>query len=193
MILDMSKRIMNEVIYLKEGAVYYTDTDSLHIFEEDWEEMQVSYLEQYGKVIAGSFMGQFHNDFAGGKGKSIENYTLGKKTYVDFLDIIDKDTKQGIIHKRFKGVPQYCIDDPRDIYQRMYKGDEHQFNLLKKNDWFLTDLGEKEMAEFAMPKFIFKQMSGVESATEFKRTISTINNVPRNEVVDRKLISRIIN
>lgn len=46
-ILSMSKRIMNEVITLADGKIYYQDTDSLHIKEEDIEVLEKDFKKKY--------------------------------------------------------------------------------------------------------------------------------------------------
>ncbi len=45
---------------------FYTDTDSLHVYERDWEEIILPKLAQRypGVVFVGSELGQFHSDFA---------------------------------------------------------------------------------------------------------------------------------
>jgi len=66
MILSMSKRIMNRVLSCcpdPDQALYYTDTDSIHIEEWAIPEMAATYQAKYGTPLIGKGLGQFHSDF----------------------------------------------------------------------------------------------------------------------------------
>ena len=64
----MSKRIMNEVIYLAESQgiqVYYQNTDSMHIQQDSVPILAVDFKSKYKLELIGIQLGQFHNNFAG--------------------------------------------------------------------------------------------------------------------------------
>ena len=66
MILSMSKRIMNEVMCLAEDnriEIYYQDTDSMHIKDEDILKLSNKFNEEYKRELIGKKLGQFHSDF----------------------------------------------------------------------------------------------------------------------------------
>jgi len=116
-ILAMSKRIMNEVICLAENlkiVVYYTDTDSIHLKNEDLKILEKEYYKLYNKVLTGYNMEQFHTDFdlpkSKGEIKSTKFIGIGKKCYYDSLEGSDeKDNKLNGEHTRLKGVPNSNI------------------------------------------------------------------------------------
>lgn len=109
-ILSMSKRIMNEVMYVAEDNNFinhYQDTDSLHIEKDCIEDLGKHFYNIYKKpliVLQGKEktfyennpwyhpseeLGLFHGDFAGEKGYSNpiskRSIYIAKKTYVDEL------------------------------------------------------------------------------------------------------------
>ena len=43
--------------------IFYQDTDSMHLRDNDIEKLQQIYNEKYGKELIGKNMGQFHSDF----------------------------------------------------------------------------------------------------------------------------------
>jgi hypothetical protein len=140
MILEMSKRIMHEVMDVAESAsipILYTDTDSMHIVNENGALNKFSELYQtkYKRELIGTELGQFHCDFkmAGcGNEKDKDNkdildengkpinhwdiyatreYVVGKKVYHCVLEA--KHAKTGEIKKgsvtKFKGVNTHAI------------------------------------------------------------------------------------
>ena len=142
LILDMSKRIMNEVMCLAEDIgceIYYQDTDSMHILESDVPRLAEEFKKVYGRELIGDDMGQFHGDFdCKGLDKdttiAIESYFIGKKVYVDKL--ADKDNKIGY-HVRMKGISREAIDevangDVMALYHQLYEKKDKtiEFNLL---------------------------------------------------------------
>lgn len=111
---------MNEVISLADDKVYYQDTDSLHILEDDIKKLSVDFKDKYDWDLIGKGMGQFHSDFASSKLTGIFKaipgndekdpniyskrfISLGKKCYVDVLEI--KESKEVDYHIRMKGIP----------------------------------------------------------------------------------------
>lgn len=98
---------MNEVISLADDKVYYQDTDSLHILEDDIKKLSVDFKDKYDWDLIGNNMGQFHSDFASSKLKgdiySKRFISLGKKCYVDVL--ATKESEDVDYHIRMKGIP----------------------------------------------------------------------------------------
>ncbi len=143
-ILSTSKRIMNEVMCLAEDnglEIWYTDTDSIHIADEDISKLADLYRAEYSRELIGKDLGQFHTDFKmensrkGVKIWAVESIFLGKKTYIDKL--VDEDGNTGY-HIRMKGIPPKCIDfkvnnmfggDPVELYKYLYRGEEVCFNM----------------------------------------------------------------
>jgi hypothetical protein len=115
MILSMSKRIMNEVMCTAEDLgieIFYQDTDSMHMYDEDILKLSKVYNEKYGRELIGEMLGQFHTDFKM-KVKNVGTINshlcvmLGKKCYIDVL----KGDKSDVIecHSRLKGVSNKSV------------------------------------------------------------------------------------
>lgn len=143
-ILAMSKRIMSEVMALaqeKDIQVYYTDTDSIHLNNEDIYSLSQCYKERYGRELIGSDMGQFHTDFPvhknGNMFHSIHFIGVGKKSYIDKL--YEPVSGEIRYHIRMKGIPESVIkvvaeeefdNNPMEIYTRLEQGEDMTFDLL---------------------------------------------------------------
>ena len=144
LILGMSKRIMNEVMCLAEDnniPLYYQDTDSMHLRKEDVSVLENLFYNKFNRKLIGSDMGQFHIDFPLVDGKepiSRKSIFLGKKAYLDCLR--NEDGKEDYFI-RMKGVPDDVIINTckdmnitvEELYERMYIGNEIDFNLLNSN------------------------------------------------------------
>lgn len=144
LILGMSKRIMNEVMCLAEDnniPLYYQDTDSMHLRKEDVSVLENLFYNKFNRKLIGSDMGQFHIDFPLVDGKepvSRKSIFLGKKAYLDCLK--NEDGKEDYFI-RMKGVPDDVIINTckdmnitvEELYERMYIGNEIDFNLLNSN------------------------------------------------------------
>lgn len=155
-ILSMSKRIMNEVLCLaeeKEIKIYYQDTDSMHIEEQDIEPLSDAFTKKYNRELIGKNMGQFHSDFSLDGASDVyatKSIFLGKKSYIDELKGVSK-TGEIITgyHIRMKGIPNACIEytaeklnlnNPFELYQQLLEG--------KKISFDLTQDGKKDFFEF---------------------------------------------
>lgn len=172
MILSMSKRIMNEVMCSAEDnniKLYYQDTDSIHIKDEDISKLSSIFKTKYNKELIGKNLGQFHSDFQLDGCKDIianASIFLGKKCYIDRLEGIDKNgNKQEDYHIRMKGIPNSVIlytskklgyATPYDMYKDLYNGKAIEFDL--------TNDGKK--CNFKMNKDY-----SVETLEVFKRVI----------------------
>lgn len=145
-ILTMSKRIMNEVMCLADDLklnIYYTDTDSMHIDNNQIEILEKEYNKIHGRELIGKNMGQFHTDFDLGQCKDViatESIFLGKKAYIDRLVGDLNGEKQYGFHIRMKGINEEGIlhyaetyqMDVLDIYRNLYENGqiEGSFDLL---------------------------------------------------------------
>lgn len=162
-VLSMSKRIMNEVMCLAEDkgyGMFYTDTDSIHMYSEcvnllakDWKEMYGGKGKRPPELI-GKYLGQFHNDFdldghckEYGDCKSIKFIALGKKCYLDILEGKDKDGK--VIfgsHIRMKGVSGGAVEYQASETARILdlntkeEGAWEMYNQLYENQSITFDL-----------------------------------------------------
>jgi hypothetical protein len=153
-ILSMSKRIMNEVICSAEDNnlnIYYQDTDSIHINDEDIKKLSNIYESKYNRQLIGKKMGQFHSDFnMKVKGKEINNIVstglimLGKKSYIDRLRGEDKEGNYYYdFHIRLKGINEEAINlkvekdynnEPYKLYEDLYNGKKIKFDLTAEGD-----------------------------------------------------------
>ena len=152
-VLSYSKRLMNRVICTANDhnmKIYYTDTDSMLLEEDDVLKLAEIYKEKYGRELIGKNLGQFHCDFDF-KGmddvKSIGLLVLGKKCYINKLQGIDKNgDKQYSWHIRLKGVSedaikhhidelkkQDAIYDEWAMYKKLYDGESIEFDLNVNN------------------------------------------------------------
>ena len=167
-ILSMSKRIMNEVMCCAEDngiPIYYQDTDSMHLFDDDIKKLSDCFKSLYGRDLIGKQLGQFHSDFDL-KGcddvVATRSIFLGKKCYIDELRGTNK--KDGSIqtgyHIRMKGVPNSAIMytckslniTPFELYERLYAGEQLSFDLTegrkKSNFKFRSDGLISTLCEF---------------------------------------------
>lgn len=170
-ILSMSKRIMNEVMCLAEDnkiPVFYQDTDSMHLLDEDIEKLSCLFKETYSRELIGKKLGQFHSDFDL-KGcenvKANRSIFLGKKCYIDELTGINSEGKEEIgYHVRMKGVPLTTIKYTAnklniglyELYEKLYQGDKINFDL--------TENGKKD-------NFVFHTNGLISTALKFSRDI----------------------
>ncbi len=172
MILSMSKRIMNEVMCSAEDnniKLYYQDTDSIHIKDEDISKLSNIFKQKYNRDLIGKNLGQFHSDFQMEGCKDIianASIFLGKKCYVDRLEGVDENGNKHVdYHIRMKGIPNAVIlytskklgyANVFDLYKDLYNGKAIEFDL--------TNDGNK--ANFKMNKDY-----SVQTLEVFKRTI----------------------
>ena len=154
--LSNSKVIMNDLlnVFTQEGKeALYTDTDSIHMFDEDIPTIEKKYREIYGRELIGKSLGQFHDDFepiipkfnngvkiSKKERKAYPQYSigfigLGKKSY---LDVLANDFNDDInYHIRFKGansanIEAYCKTQKITIvefYEKLFRGEKVRLNL----------------------------------------------------------------
>ena len=155
--LSNSKVIMNDllnVFTIENKEALYTDTDSIHMFEEDIPIIAESFKKLYGKQLIGKNLCQFHDDFEpitpcfdsnGNKipknqrksypQKSIAFIGLGKKAYMDVL--VNNFNNEINYHIRFKGansanIEQYCKNNKKTIvqfYEKLFRGETVRLDL----------------------------------------------------------------
>lgn len=137
-ILDASKRIMNEVMYIAEELdfdIYYTDTDSLHLDVCYINKIAEIYKKRYNKILIHNGLGGFKPDFGTNEKTgeylyAVKSIFLGKKMYIDVLD-------NGHEHIRLKGISPSAIEykcnnehiTSWDIFNNRYHGQKQLFDL----------------------------------------------------------------
>ena len=146
---------MNTVMCTAEQTnidIYYQDTDSIHIKQEDLPLLADKFKDKYNRELIGSDLGQFHSDFdsiasseqikeAASQGVKYQVWSkkliaLGKKSY---LDILEDNLGNIGYHARMKGVPNQCLTIKcqelgitlEELYMKLYNGEEIEFDLLK--------------------------------------------------------------
>lgn len=150
-ILSMSKRIMNEVICTAEDNnlnIYYQDTDSIHIEDDDIDKLQHIYKNNFNRELIGEDLGQFHSDFklkgATKNIKAVKSIFLGKKSYIDELK--GEDDEGNIIkgfHIRMKSIGKKVINyhakkfydgDVFKLFDDLYNGVKITFDLTNEGE-----------------------------------------------------------
>lgn len=165
-VLDMSKRIMNEVqdvAYKNDIIIYYRDTDSMHILEDEVKTLCDKYKKEYNRELYGNDLGQFHNDFAFNDHSEIKSntfITVGKKFYIDCLQGINNETGEleYSYHSRSKGIndsakDNYCLDNnitQLELYQKLLNEESIEFNLVSNSKvmFKFIDGGVKSVDKF---------------------------------------------
>ena len=163
LILDISKRIMNEVIQLADDLdikVLYQDTDSMHFDGDKLDLLINNFKEIYGRDLVGTSLGQFHCDFEKPLHSDLEPYSnrcyfLAKKIYCE--DVFYHSNGDFYTHIRMKGISDGAIKikakelncEVTEIYKRLYNGETLDFDLCKAGPKFdrrndLT-IGSKDM------------------------------------------------
>jgi len=159
MILDQSKRIMNEVMTMAEDNkvnVYYQDTDSMMLEDGKIDLLETKFYEKYNKKLVGNNLGQFSSDLKiehplpllNGKERKVKDIysshfiSVGKKAYIMKLEAVCEEGKiwNGGYHTRCKGVnmasiehllkqPEHERHDIMDIYKGWYNGESYSLDL----------------------------------------------------------------
>ncbi len=124
-ILSMSKRIMNEIFDIAnemDFPIFYTDTDSMHIYDEHITPLSDEFKRIHNKELIGKQLGQFHSDFeADGYGGYITSagfLALGKKSYIDILQCDGKTIPQQ--HLRMKGITAEGLEHTQRKYDNTW-------------------------------------------------------------------------
>jgi hypothetical protein len=162
MILAMSKRIMNEVMTTAEDNginIYYQDTDSMHINNNDIEKLEKAFRLQYNRELIGKSLGQFHSDFEIKDCKNVVSvgaYFVGKKCYIDKLRGINNNNEEVFdYHIRMKGVSSNSIVNESkslninvmQLYEKLFNSNEITFELvddcgvkMKRTDYSINNM-----------------------------------------------------
>ncbi len=148
-ILSMSKRIMNEVQNTASDnnlPIYYQDTDSIHMNNNQVAILEQKYYEKYNRVLTGKDLGQFHVDFS--MKAPVESIVarrsifLGKKAYIDELVGYDKDGKEYIeYHQRMKGINTIALAVKAEEYGNPFEFYRHIATTTEKEKMVLNPLG----------------------------------------------------
>lgn len=185
-ILSMSKRIMNEVFDVANTnnlPIYYTDTDSIHMNWDDVSMLEKAYTETYQRELNGKQLGQFHTDFKldGAKGDiyAVKSIFLGKKSYIDCLESVDKDgNKITGFHTRMKGMTEDGLEHSAKKY-----GTESYFGLYKDlaNDVGVRMLLNPLNVEQNKQKVLFEFKNGnVSTKRPFYRDVCFGNKIKKD-------------
>lgn len=144
MILDMSKRIMNEVLSIADDnniVVLYTDTDSMHIINTngELERLKQEYQKKYSRELDGSKLGQFHSDFlfpGCTDVYAVKSLIVDKKMYCDVLRGMKDGNEVFTVHYRFKGINDASMKEQEkkfgsivNVYAALMNGTKIPFNL----------------------------------------------------------------
>lgn len=132
-ILSNSKKIMNKVFNIASKNninIFYQDTDSLHIYEDELNDLIKKY-EENGDILVGKNMLNFHSDFSlKGAEKnihSLKSIFLGKKCYINYLCGDDNENKKIYgYHMRMKGVSTEAIFD---LCNKMNNINNNNYNI----------------------------------------------------------------
>ena len=132
--------------------IYYQDTDSIHLNYDDVDTVVKRYKEKSGSELVGEYLCNFHIDFKMADARknaeiyAIESLFLGKKTYIDILEAIDKDGKAIYSeHIRMKGIPTPCIKyyaeqhnlTVLDVYTKLFNNKTIKFDLTNDGNKFV--------------------------------------------------------
>ena len=144
---------MNKVFSCADDCdikIYYQDTDSIHLNYDDVDKVVKRYKEKYGLELVGEDLGNFHVDFdlygATSETYAVEGLFLGKKTYIDILESIDKHGKTiNSEHVRMKGIPTPCFKYNAEqhnltvlgLYKKLYGNKTIKFDLTHDGNEFV--------------------------------------------------------
>jgi hypothetical protein len=182
MILEMSKRIMHEIMDIADEkgiVILYTDTDSLHIVNDKddngeyaYDKLCKEFKARYGRDLEGNRLGQFHNDFKMDNCENVralKGYIIAKKVYAYYLEGTHKlrpDEKHYKWDYTFKGVNKEAVEeqiallggDPEDLFKALISGYiPIDFNLCAGGKASFDMRGE---APISRTKFIRTQWFG---------------------------------
>ena len=130
--------------------IYYQDTGSIHVTYHIVDKNENRYKEKYGSELVGEELGNFHIDFSMGNASSethaIESLSLGKETYIDFLESTGEDGKAiNPEHIRMKGIRAACIryyaeqhnTTVLDVYTKLFNYKTIKFDLTNGGNKFV--------------------------------------------------------
>lgn len=173
LILSYSKRIMNEILNIANDNninIYYQDTDSLHLDDNDIKLLSELYEQEYDIKLLGENIENFHSDFKlegikkGTSPISTTSIFLGKKSYIDVLSGLNEENNIIIgYHMRLKGITKSGLEKASkehggnlELYKKLMSGQEIKFILNP---------------EGAMPIFKYDNKKGVYFASEMIRKL----------------------
>jgi hypothetical protein len=176
MILSMARRIMNRVLNLANTwriPILYQDTDSMHVVDSSGIGLAGlidKYREVYGKELIGKQLGQFAEELCfnvpATNIHSTRQLILGKKVY---LHCVTGTSLTGETlyknHYRIKAINSHALDeypDTRDLYQRMYNGEEIAFDLTYGDGCIMNYAGSASVRDSYIKKLSFTGEKGTE-------------------------------
>ena len=143
MILSMSKRIMNEIMSIiqieLESDVLYQDTDSVHFFAKDYDNLKSKYKEKYNKDLefqggkGGSKYGYSHQDYPkkakeayGDKCVSKASIYCGRKSYCELIGEEGNPNSPLYLQNAMKGISKHGLES----LARKYGGETKELAML---------------------------------------------------------------
>lgn len=200
-ILSMSKRIMNEVMDIASSNdinIYYQDTDSLHMDDDQIDNLTKLYKDKYNRDLVGDNLGQFNSDFKHENKqakdiKAIKSIFLGKKAYVDYLEgTLPDGSKVYCLHCRMKGINEVALHNKAKEYTNK--------EMIDKIFSVYEDLANDKDIEFILnpdekPSFNFTSegVNKIESNT-FKRLVNfKPDEIKKEDQKERNKLKRMIN
>ena len=177
-ILSKSKSLMNDVFYVAEKtniSMYYTDTDSIFLNDEDLPKLQTEFKKEYNRELLGKQLNTFKTEmnefcFRNEKGEyvksNIKNFIknnptfeekgfiggeglyCGKKTYIVKLKHKDNDKFEGYIFssKGFTDTSLFHHCNKMEKERHM-EGNMNEFNLWDFYKYSLTNKSIIDMCE----------------------------------------------
>lgn len=116
---------MNEIFDIANDMnfpIFYTDTDSMHIYDEHIKPLSQKFKQIHNKELIGKQLGQFHSDFeADGYNGYITSagfLALGKKSYIDILQCDGKTIPRQ--HLRMKGITAEGLEHTQRKYDNSW-------------------------------------------------------------------------
>jgi hypothetical protein len=191
-ILDFSKRIMNEVMCLAKELgirIYYQDTDSIHLEADKLDLLCDEFHKKYGRELIGSDVGQFHPDFDELSGDNIHTVCSIFNSKKCYYDLIVDDNHKAAVHFRAKGIPQdalknYCKDMNISIleaYLKVFNGEKVNIDIVKYCPSFATEKSGRIMDNYQFSRTI-------QSTYELGR--DSLEKISKDELNNYKLMEK---
>lgn len=192
MILDYSKRIMNrlhKIAHEMKMPIYYMDTDSMHLLDDDIKKMTREFKVQYPHInngeLIGKKLGQFHNDFGispvgpvslpsfdESDIRSSEFLAYGKKCYIHCLHAPCKQGEKkdaDRVYGNALAMKGFTQDSVYDTCNRFEISLEQLYQNVFDGEAYVADLLAGSRVSFE-----FNRQMQVKSRTHMYRTIRCV-------------------